>query len=54
MVRKKTEVDTTGCVQVPNRSAWRLRDKVVNIEKIYKFGTWPQIKEQFHVSMEKK
>ena len=48
--RKKTEVDITGCVPVSNRLlTWRLRDAVVNTEGIYKFGPWPQIKEQFHV-----
>lgn len=30
---------------------WRLRDAVVNIERIYKFVPWPQIKEQFHLSI---
>lgn len=39
MVRKKTEVDRTGCVPVSNGLlTWRLRDAVVNTEIIYKFG----------------
>ena len=53
--KKKTEVDRTGCVPVSNGLlTWRLRDAVVNTEIIYKFGPWPQIKEQFHESIGKK
>lgn len=51
---KTTEVDRMGCVQASNGLlTWRPRYGVVNIRRIYKFGSWPQIKEQFHVTIEK-